>query len=44
MKEMALAGVETGEKVSGFKNFGKGDVVTEDRGYCGKQGIEYSLM
>jgi hypothetical protein len=43
MKEMALTGVETGEKASNFKNFGKGDIVIGDRGYCSKQGIGYLL-
>jgi hypothetical protein len=39
MKEMALAGTETGEKASSFKGFGEGEVVTGDRACCGKQGI-----
>ncbi|MDR2660377.1 MAG: transposase [Spirochaetaceae bacterium] len=41
MKEMALTGVETGEKASNFKSFGEGDIVVGDRAYCNKQGIEY---
>jgi hypothetical protein len=41
MKEIALTGTEQREKVSNFKNFGERDLVTGDRAYCGKQGIEY---
>jgi hypothetical protein len=41
MKEMALSGTEQGEKVSNFKTFGENDIVTGDRAYCSKQGIEY---
>jgi hypothetical protein len=43
MKEMALTGTEQGEKVSNFKSFGERDLVTGDRAYCSKQGIEYLL-
>jgi hypothetical protein len=43
MKEMALTATEQGEKASNFKTFGEGDIVTGDRAYCGKQGIEYLL-
>jgi hypothetical protein len=43
MKEMVLTGTEQGEKAGNFKSFGEGDIVTGDRGYCGKQGIEYLL-
>jgi hypothetical protein len=43
MKEMALTGTETGEKARNFKSFGDGDIVTGDRAYCSKQGIEYLL-
>jgi hypothetical protein len=41
MKEMVLTGTEQGEKVNNFKSFGEKDIVTGDRAYCGKQGIEY---
>jgi hypothetical protein len=40
MKEMALAGTGRGEKASDFKSVGEGAIVTGDRAYCGKQGME----
>jgi hypothetical protein len=43
MKEMALTGVEQGEKVSNFQTFGERDIVIGDRAYCSKQGIAYLL-
>jgi hypothetical protein len=43
MKEMHLTETKVGERLGNFVNFGKGDVVIGDRGYCSIKGIEHIL-